>query len=66
MVDGLGICVAELGMHGMNPEDLDPELLSHSATADIFFREEPDEEEEDEGEGNGDDGDADEGEGYSE
>jgi hypothetical protein len=52
----------------MNQKHLDPEPFSHSATADILFRQEPGEEEEDEGEGDGnsDDGDADESEGYSE
>jgi hypothetical protein len=54
----------------MNPEDLDPELFSHSATAGILFREEPveegEDEDEDEGDGNGDDDEADEGDGYSE
>ncbi|MGA9978413.1 MAG: hypothetical protein WBQ08_07255 [Candidatus Sulfotelmatobacter sp.] len=55
-------------MHGMNPEHHDPEPFSHSATADILFRDEPDEEEEDEDEddGNRGDADADEDEGYSE
>jgi hypothetical protein len=52
----------------MNPKHLDPEPFSESATADILFRQEPDEEEEDEGDGNSnsDDGDTDESEGYSE
>lgn len=61
-----GICVAELGMHGMNPEEHDPEILNYAAATDILFREEPDEEEEDESDGNGDDDDAEEGDGYSE
>ena len=60
------------GCDGMNPKHFDPEPFSHSATAHILFREEPDEEEEeeeeeDEGDGNrDDDGDPKEDEGYSE
>ena len=67
LVNGHGICVAELGMHRVNPEHLDPEPFSDLATTDFLFREEPDEEEEDEDDGNrGDGGAAEEGEGYSE
>jgi len=46
LVNGHGICVAELGMHRVNPEHLDPEPFSDLATTDFLFREEPDEEEE--------------------
>jgi hypothetical protein len=50
----------------MNPKHLDPVPFSHSATPDILFRQEPDEEEEDERDDNSDDGEPDESEGYSE
>jgi hypothetical protein len=53
-------------MHGMNPEDHDPEIFNYPAATETLFREEPDEEEEDEGDGNGDDDEAEEGDGYSE
>jgi len=58
--------VVEFRMHRINPKHIDPEPFSQSATAEIFFRQEPDEEEEDERDDNSDDSDADEGEGYSE
>lgn len=50
----------------MNPEPLDPELLSLPIPTDILVRQESDEEEEDEGDVNRDDGDDDAGDGYSE
>ena len=55
-------------MHRINPKHIDPGPFSHSATAEILFRQEPDEEEEEEDErdDNSDDGDAGESEGYSE
>jgi hypothetical protein len=65
-VNGHGSFVAALGMHGMNPEDHDPEIFNYPAATETLFREEPDEEEEDEGDGNGDDDEAEEGDGYSE
>jgi hypothetical protein len=56
-----------LGMHRMNPEHLDPHPSDRSAAADIFLREEPedDEEEEDDGKDEKDD-DSDGNDGYSE
>jgi hypothetical protein len=54
-----------LGMSGIHPENLDPEISDRSVAADVLFREEPDEEENEEdeqGEGNEEDDD----EGYSE
>ena len=53
-------------MHRINPKHIDPEPFSQSATAEIIFRQEPDEEEEDERDDNSDDSNADESEGYSE
>jgi hypothetical protein len=53
-------------MQCITPKRIDPEPFTHSATAAILFRQEPDEEEEDERDDNSDDGDADESEGYSE
>jgi len=57
------LCLPKLGMHGMNPEHLDPEPSDRSLPADVLLRQEPDEGEGYDGDGDRDDGDADEGEG---
>ena len=58
-----------MGMSGICPENLDPELADRSVALDVFLRQEPDEEEDEEedgGNGNDDDEDEDDEDGYSE